>query len=102
MAVSDVDPTHIQQIPLSTDPPHISQTALVIFCGCVAVAVPDFGLAMGFVGSFTLAFLTCIFPSIFYVRLGRDGSARWDRDGCDWVGSGVITQMAVTVSMPLI
>jgi vesicular inhibitory amino acid transporter len=45
------------------------RTAVVLLCGAVAVAVPDFALAMGFMGSATLPFLTFIFPSVFYVRL---------------------------------
>jgi vesicular inhibitory amino acid transporter len=45
------------------------RTAVVLFCGAVAVAVPDFALAMGFMGSLTLPFLTFIFPSVFYMRL---------------------------------
>ena len=48
----------------------IQRTAVVLFCGVVAISIPDFGIAMGFVGSFTLAFLTFIFPTVFYIRCG--------------------------------
>ena len=50
----------------------VQRTAIVLFCGTVAVAVPDFGVAMGFMGSLTLPFLTFIWPTIFFVRLHRE------------------------------
>lgn len=49
----------------------LQRTALVLVCGVVAIAIPDFQLAMGFVGSFTLAFITFIFPTMFYIKLFR-------------------------------
>jgi vesicular inhibitory amino acid transporter len=45
------------------------RTLIVLFCGAVAAVVPDFALAMGFMGSLTLAFLTFIFPTVFFMRL---------------------------------
>ena len=47
------------------------RTAVVLLCGSVAVVVPDFGIAMGFMGSLTLPFLTFIFPTVFVVKLHR-------------------------------
>jgi len=45
------------------------RSAIVIACGAVAVGIPDFGTAMGLMGSITLPFLTFIFPGLFFVRL---------------------------------
>ena len=45
------------------------RSLIVLFCGAVAAVVPDFALAMGFMGSLTLAFLTFIFPTVFFMRL---------------------------------
>ena len=45
------------------------RSLIVILCGGVAVGIPNFGTAMGLMGSITLPFLTFIFPGLFYVRL---------------------------------
>ena len=47
----------------------VQRTAVVLGIGAVAVALPSFSLAMGFMGSLTLPFLTFIFPALFYYRL---------------------------------
>jgi len=49
----------------------LQRTVVVLICGVVAIAVPNFGVAMGFMGSLTLPFLTFVFPTVFYVRLHR-------------------------------
>lgn len=49
----------------------LQRTAVVLLCGAVAIAVPDFGIAMGFMGSLTLTFLTFVFPTVFFIRLHR-------------------------------
>ena len=45
------------------------RSAVVIFCGITAVALPSFPVAMGFMGSITLPFLTFIFPCGFYLKM---------------------------------
>ena len=47
----------------------LMRSLIVILCGGVAVGIPNFGTAMGLMGSITLPFLTFIFPGLFYVRL---------------------------------
>jgi len=37
----------------------------------VAACLPSFSLAMGFMGSLTLPFLTFIFPALFYLKLHK-------------------------------
>jgi vesicular inhibitory amino acid transporter len=51
----------------------VQRTCVVLVCGVVAVAVPDFTIAMGFMGSLTLALLTFIFPTVFYLKLHGAG-----------------------------
>ena len=56
----------------------IQRTLVVLFCGLVAASLPSFSLAMGFMGSLTLPFLTFIFPALFYFKLhvnGEDNSS---------------------------
>eukprot|EP00750_Incisomonas_marina_P012970 INCI17193.6.p1 GENE.INCI17193.6~~INCI17193.6.p1 ORF type:complete len:518 (-),score=63.53 INCI17193.6:719-2272(-) len=51
----------------------VLRTLVVLGCGLVAIAIPNFALAMGFMGSLTLSFLTFIFPTSFYLRIhGRE------------------------------
>ena len=47
----------------------LQRSLLVLVVGCAAAAVPSFTLAMGLTGSFTLAFLTFIFPALFSLKL---------------------------------
>ena len=49
--------------------------------GC-ATAVPNFAIAMGFMGSITLSFLTFIFPAAFFLRLHGDGASVLMRIAC--------------------
>ena len=58
------------------------RTSVVLFCGALAVAVPNFALAMGFMGSITLSFLTFIFPAAFYLRLHGAGGGTKMRVAC--------------------
>lgn len=48
------------------------RSGVVLLCGTLAVLLPNFAVAMGFMGSITLSFLTFIFPATFYLRLKRD------------------------------
>ena len=54
----------------------LQRSAIVLVCGVAAVALPNFGVAMGLAGSLMLSFLTFIFPSIFFVRLHRPNLSR--------------------------
>ena len=47
----------------------IVRSSIVVLCGSVGVGIPNFGTAMGLMGSITLPFLTFIFPGLFYIRL---------------------------------
>ncbi len=47
----------------------LTRSAIVLLCGCVGAAIPNFGSAMGLMGSITLPLLTYIFPALFYLRL---------------------------------
>lgn len=47
----------------------VRRSCVVIFCGITAVALPSFPIAMGFMGSITLPFLTFIFPCTFYLKM---------------------------------
>ena len=49
----------------------LHRSILVCGCGAVAVLIPNFVLAMGFMGSLTLPFLTFIFPALFFLKLHR-------------------------------
>ena len=51
----------------------ISRPTLLCFGLCLALVIPHFGLLMGFVGSFTGAWLCFIFPCWFYLKL------RWNK-----------------------
>ena len=48
------------------------RTVVVLCCGAVAFSIPNFAVAMGFMGSITLSFLTFIFPATFYLKLHYD------------------------------
>eukprot|EP00940_MAST-03C_sp_MAST-3C-sp2_P001592 g1592.t1 len=47
----------------------LDRSLVVLMCGIVATAVPNFAIAMGFMGSVTLPFLTFIFPACFFMKL---------------------------------
>ena len=61
------------------------RTLVVLFCGAVSVAVPNFTLAMGFMGSLTLSFLTFIFPATFYLKLHGAGASLPMKAACSTV-----------------
>jgi len=50
----------------------VMRSGVVLLCGTLAVLLPNFAVAMGFMGSITLSFLTFIFPATFYLQLKRD------------------------------
>ena len=51
----------------------LHRTLIVLCIGAVSALVPNFGLAMGFMASLTLAFLTFIFPTLFLITIhGKD------------------------------
>ena len=45
------------------------RSTVVVVCGLTAASVPNFALAMGFMGSLTLALLTFIFPCTFLLKM---------------------------------
>jgi vesicular inhibitory amino acid transporter len=45
----------------------------VVGCGVVAIALPDFAIAMGFAGSCSQMLLTFVFPAVFYALSRRNG-----------------------------
>ena len=47
----------------------LMRSVVVLLCGVVAFAIPNFAVAMGFMGSLTLSCLVFIFPSMFYLKL---------------------------------
>jgi vesicular inhibitory amino acid transporter len=47
------------------------RTLIVLACGIVAMAVPDFAVVMGLAGSGPQMCLTFIFPALFYVKARR-------------------------------
>ena len=63
----------------------VQRTLVVLVCGLVAACIPDFALAMGFMGSLTLAFLTFIFPCAFYLRIHHQRSSVAVKVACVFV-----------------
>lgn len=61
------------------------RTLVVLFCGGCAFAVPSFAVAMGFMGSITLSFLTFIFPATFYLKLHGGNASVMVRFACIFV-----------------
>jgi vesicular inhibitory amino acid transporter len=49
----------------------LQRSGIVLVCGAAALALPNFGVAMGLAGSLMLSFLTFIFPAVFFLRLHR-------------------------------
>jgi len=63
----------------------LKRTLIVLFCGACAFALPSFAVAMGFMGSITLSFLTFIFPATFYLKLHGAQSTLLMRVACVFV-----------------
>ena len=63
----------------------LKRSLIVLFCGGCAFAIPSFAVAMGFMGSITLSFLTFIFPATFYLKLHGGGATVLMRAACVFV-----------------
>jgi len=63
----------------------MKRTLVVLFCGGCAFGLPNFAVAMGFMGSITLSFLTFIFPSTFYLKLHGANASCMMRCACRFV-----------------
>jgi hypothetical protein len=60
----------------------VERTAVVVVCAAAATGIPNFALAMGFMGSVTLPLLTFVFPALFYLKLHGEGAGGGMRLAC--------------------
>ena len=69
----------------------LQRTYVVLCIGVASVLIPNFALAMGFMASVTLAFLTFIFPTLFYVKIHGPTAGRTVRVAAYFtMGMGVV------------
>jgi hypothetical protein len=65
---------YLKTVPSTVPPPSeraqfLHRSVVVLCIGVASVLIPNFALAMGFMASITLAFLTFIFPTLFVIKI---------------------------------